>query len=1188
MARAEKKRSGDFLASYELDGTPLVVADAELGRPALQFATDEAGDTVLIKIWPRRASKQDAELRELWAHELRQLHRLAGYPGATELIATVLRSGFDARGYYLILDPGARRPLQTILDRAPTTHWIKQPRIDRHRARLWRNLRRVANALELLHTQGLLHRNVDAWSVLAGDDEDLNFQLTGFEWSMRIVTASGAAESRKVAKSPVYDSFIRDWSMFGGLAAQLCGVSVQRLADRSIAPSDVAAHLKPDEIRFLRSLLDIDPFQRIDGETITASIDAILAGLASEIAGQEPKLHLVARLGPRSEVSERIRALTDGEIEIDDIAGQLKRIRADLAGGARVLAIKTAENSDEFRLALRGRDVIYKLRAYAPPRSQEPPGWDFAESAYVDLKDPTPGFLVGATSLAANAIEVMTPPEAAERFGRLRGKLTTWSAMRRSFEAEVGAPAPEEMFRRGLVLAQFLEMLQGACDVFPVDITILQPNRVTTDDGRTQIALKFRHDPDRDTLAKIFGSRSHLRRFEDRLRGEDGAADGVWQLSDTAYLGDRMPNVSDWQFREFRDTDAGRLYIFHGAMGPGLNEGFLTPEGSVGRDAVFRRRLKALRALREHTELLAMLTDPRRRILDSEETATEDDAFRTLDEPKQQAMREAVSTLPMFLVQGPPGVGKTRLVRDLVRRRFTDDPISRLLLTAQSNAAVNHLMDEVVDGLETGSPDDPLVIRCMSRETREAPHRLEIASQAASLLRRVGASDLINEAPPKLRAKIDALNDAAKGGRTRPPTSWSMDADRRAFESIVMRAASLIFATTNSSELEKLIEERGQCDWSIVEEAAKATGGELVSPALLSHRRLMIGDHKQLPPFGSEAMVKMLADPTAVRKALKVGRWLIGRSLRGADTDDDLDEIEEEDFDLAALCGEASRSYLLFETLIEREFRQLKRDHPGRRLARPLSRQHRMDPLIAGLVSHAFYGDDLKTDAGAATRFSTSAPPFRSLDGTLLPDAPIVVIDMPYLQNTLNKRQGESLPPFTNWDEQQAVMRILETLRAQPSDDRKPSLAVLSPYRRQVSALNRLISDNLDSRLKHLSEFASTQKDGSFTGTVDSFQGNEADLVIVSLVRNNDHTNARAALGFLTDERRMNVLLSRAKWRLVLVASLDFLDGVLDAPRPTGDVVDLGFLERIRTYLKAGFAAGTIARVSVAAPGVQP
>jgi hypothetical protein len=59
-------------------------------------------------------------------------------------------------------------------------------------------------------------------------------------------------------------------------------------------------------------------------------------------------------------------------------------------------------------------------------------------------------------------------------------------------------------------------------------------------------------------------------------------------------------------------------------------------------------------------------------------------------------------------------------------------------------------------------------------------------------------------------------------------------------------------------------------------------------------------------------------------------------------------------------------------------------------------------------------------------------------------------------------------------------------------------------------------------------------------GTVDSFQGSEADLVIVSLVRNNRRSGS-AALGFLNKAHRMNVLLSRAKWQLVLVGSLQFM-----------------------------------------------
>src|SRR5690606_30616604 len=111
-------------------------------------------------------------------------------------------------------------------------------------------------------------------------------------------------------------------------------------------------------------------------------------------------------------------------------------------------------------------------------------------------------------------------------------------------------------------------------------------------------------------------------------------------------------------------------------------------------------------------ELLRMISDPWQRIVGSHESAVEDEAFAKLDQPKQNALHELTSTLPLYLVQGPPGVGKTRLVRDLVRRRFQDEPTSRLLLTAQSNAAIDHLMDELELAFDSDLDDEPLIIRC--------------------------------------------------------------------------------------------------------------------------------------------------------------------------------------------------------------------------------------------------------------------------------------------------------------------------------------------------------------------------------------------------------------------------------------------------------------------------------------------
>ena len=252
----------------------------------------------------------------------------------------------------------------------------------------------------------------------------------------------------------------------------------------------------------------------------------------------------------------------------------------------------------------------------------------------------------------------------------------------------------------------------------------------------------------------------------------------------------------------------------------------------------------------------------------------------------------------------------------------------------------------------------------------------------------------------------------------------------------------------------------------------------------------------------------------------------------------------------------------LFETLIEPNV--LKRDPnaPGRALGRQLLEQHRMHPVLGALISETFYDGKIRTFPKAAERFHTETPPVSSADPARLPNAPLIFVDLPYIQSTVGMKPPESRPRWTNRMEAAACVDVLSLLRAEPSVN--PTLAVLSPYRRQVRLLRETAEKNAG-RLSNLDAFRAKTEDG-FYGTVDSFQGNEADVVVVSLVRNNSRSGL-AALGFLSDERRMNVLLSRAKWRLVVVGSVDFLRACLpehDA-LPPGD--PLAFLARMLSFM---------------------
>jgi superfamily I DNA and/or RNA helicase len=253
----------------------------------------------------------------------------------------------------------------------------------------------------------------------------------------------------------------------------------------------------------------------------------------------------------------------------------------------------------------------------------------------------------------------------------------------------------------------------------------------------------------------------------------------------------------------------------------------------------------------------------------------------------------------------------------------------------------------------------------------------------------------------------------------------------------------------------------------------------------------------------------------------------------------------------------------MFETLIEQSLPKKESTKKRREVAKQLSFQHRMHPAIAKLVSTTFYDGELLTHTGTLDRYTTETPPFDVAVNDIRVKSPIVFVDMPFVQSTIGKQEIEKKPRYYNEEEIDAVMHILSTLRVNGGDG-KPSVAVLAPYVEQVKRLRNRYFEERKLRLRELSGFSFEGGADNPIGTVDSFQGNEADVVIVSLVRNNARSGKRA-LGFLADPRRMNVLLSRAKWKLFIVGSREFLDTRFEAKTDNGD---LDFLRRMLGSLK--------------------
>ncbi len=89
--------------------------------------------------------------------------------------------------------------------------------------------------------------------------------------------------------------------------------------------------------------------------------------------------------------------------------------------------------------------------------------------------------------------------------------------------------------------------------------------------------------------------------------------------------------------------------------------------------------------------------------------------------------------------------------------------------------------------------------------------------------------------------------------------------------------------------------------------------------------------------------------------------------------------------------------------------------------------------------------------------------------------------------------------------------------------DEVNNIGVISPYKAQVSLLKEIFDDTFSDNADLQSKIG--------INTVDSFQGQERDIIYISLVRSNE----KGEIGFLADTRRMNVAITRAKKKLVVI-----------------------------------------------------
>ncbi|APG87341.1 DNA helicase, UvrD/REP family (plasmid) [Sinorhizobium americanum CCGM7] len=1179
MSAAKRSKKPNFLSGYRMAEDTLLEPDSSSGRPGIWPGTDEDGRSILVKFWPAQSARIDRDLEEIWRSEIRQLHTLGALPEANDLIVRMIANGRDSTGFYLVLDAGEGVPLAVATRRKNLPKLLATSRTAQTRATLWQNFRRIIRGLDLLHSQGAIHRNIDPWSIISNFTNEPDFRLTGFEWSMRIAATTTSKKGvREAPRRRPASSFAGDWYDLALVMAQVLDIPAERLVDMNVVPSSVVDHASAIEIRLLRTMLGLLHIERLDGEQLLGQVEEIINFYGSEAAGKDAKFHIALRLGETSKLTRKIRAASDFSIETTELAEQIDFVFNDISENASFIACKS-EVGDVLTYYLCGQHLNYRLRPYRTPGSDDQT-WDFATCDDAETDPPLSWLLESSIELTQTQIDFSEWREAAKLFPTMRGKVSSWESLIRRGRQEATSKSPVEQVHQAMCLLLLLELAYAAADIFPV---VVAPSRGSEIGGEVyRISVSDVLDDERLELAEALKLEPPATRLKRLFESDDLKEEGAWALLEAGELGERTGSTS-WRIVELPSQATNGWFALEGFQAPQVTgRAYLTPSATAGTIVQLKRRLKALSALFRHKELLEMLADPRGRIENSQDPLDTTSAeFKELDGSKQKALAEILATIPLFLLQGPPGVGKTFLTADIVRRRFADDATSRLLLSAQSNSALDHLLDEVHE-LFKGEDDGPLIVRARSPDGTRSAGDVEVGAQADNLISDLYRSSLLSEGSPSVQERVRSLVGDVTHDRTssqaRQRRRTRTSSDRRALESMILRSANLVFATTNSAAVETLIEERGYFDWTIVEEAGKATGTELISPLLLSYRRLMIGDHKQLPPFDIDRISRLLKVPSDVQKAIAASSDLISRYMRDALLDDVIEEIESGVDSLDRACADALVFLTLFGSFVERDFRRTTERPTLRPIARRLNEQHRMHPAIARIVSKCFYDDRLATFPATAAKFQGT--PAVRFAGNVLQGKPVTFIDMPYSRTAPQGTDfAESRPVWSNVEEAKATMRVLSLLS--PSNpEQRPSLAVLSPYREQMKLLRSMLGERVRDDLTNIRGFKPGVANEEYCGTVDSFQGGEADCVVISLVRNNTHTNPFKALGFLTKSERMNVLLSRARWKLILVGSLRFYKHIIDSS--TTESEEMKFFKSFYETLLEGTVRGEVEVIEVA------
>jgi len=504
-----------------------------------------------------------------------------------------------------------------------------------------------------------------------------------------------------------------------------------------------------------------------------------------------------------------------------------------------------------------------------------------------------------------------------------------------------------------------------------------------------------------------------------------------------------------------------------------------------------------------------------------------------LDDSQIAAVDLALSAVDIALIQGPPGTGKTTTVVEIIMQEVARG--SRVLACAASNIAVDNLVERLSaqklsassssrsgsggsgsnkGGLGGGKAGSSRYSKGINIVRVGHPARLLPAVLDSSLEAKVLRSDdsaLAKDCRKEIKdlnARIIKLGRRDRAERTairKELRQLAKEERQRQQKAItaVLNNASVICATltgVGSRQLENL----PPFDVVVIDEAAQALEPACWAALLRGRRAILAGDHLQLPPT--------VTSEEAAKKGLSLTLFERAHSLWGG---------------TAAVM--LTVQYRMNVSIMNWSSEEM---YGGKITAHTSVAGHTLQDLISLPVAMGTPTTTGSADSGGSKITETGLK--RNTEdnngyGDVLPVLLLIDTAGCEMEEALEVG-GES--KLNRGEAEVAIAHVQRLLRS----GMKPSkIGIITPYAAQLGALRELRSEKL--KLPQSGNGTGTGESAQAVeiSTVDGFQGREKEAIIISMVR----SNTSGEVGFLADNRRMNVAVTRARRQCVLVCDSD-------------------------------------------------